>query len=116
MTEKELQKIFSDNIKKFRMRLNLTQRELAQKIGVSTNFVNDLEAKKKWASPATMVKFANIFGIQVYELLKPPETIPDNFNSIVRKFADDIHAALEQACHAYMRNEATQDPEKNNSL
>jgi transcriptional regulator with XRE-family HTH domain len=101
MTEKELQKIFSDNLKKFRTRLNITQIELAKKAGVSTNFVNDLEAKKKWASPATMVKFANVFGIHVYELLKPPETIPDNMNSIIRNFADDIHAALERACRTY---------------
>jgi transcriptional regulator with XRE-family HTH domain len=104
MTEKELQEIFSGNIKKFRTRLNLTQRELAKRTGVSINFVNDLEARKKWASPVTMVKFANTFGIQVYELLKPPETIPDNLNSIVRKFTDDIHAAIEQTSHTYMRN------------
>jgi transcriptional regulator with XRE-family HTH domain len=108
MTEKELQEIFSDNIKKFRMRLNLTQRELAKRTGVSINFVNDLEAKKKWASSVTMIKFANTFGIQVYELLKPPETIPDNLNSIIRNFTEDTHAALEQACRTYMRNEELQ--------
>ena len=105
MTEKELRKIFSENMKKYRRKLKLTQAGLAKKAGVSVNFINELEAGKKWASPETLVKIANVFGVQAHELLKPPELAPDDCIGAVRKFADDVHAALEEACHTYIQNE-----------
>jgi transcriptional regulator with XRE-family HTH domain len=95
MTEKELREIFSKNIKEFRSNLHWSQVALAQKAGVSVNFINDIELGKKWASPTTMIKFANVFNIQVYELLRPPNLFPDNLNSIIKKYTDDIHTALE---------------------
>jgi len=97
MTEKELHKIFSANIRKYRKSLGLSQVQLAKKTGVSVNFINDLEAGKKWASPATMIKLANLYKIETYELLKPPGLMPDNFGSILKKYADDIHAAVDEA-------------------
>ena len=106
MTEKELREIFSENMKKYRSKLKLTQPGLAKKAGVSVNFINELEAGKKWASPETLVKLANVFGVQAHELLKPPEFLPDDCIGVVRKFADDIHAALEEACRSYIRDDA----------
>jgi transcriptional regulator with XRE-family HTH domain len=102
MTEKELHVIFSNNLKELRGRNSWSQIELAKKTGVSVNFINDIEAKKKWASPATMVKIANVFNVQVYELLKPPGLFPDNLNSIIRKYTDDVHKALDNAQLAFL--------------
>jgi DNA-binding XRE family transcriptional regulator len=104
MTEKELQEIFSGNLKKFRARLNVTQMGLAKKIGVSTNFLNDLEAKKKWASPATMVKIAGVFNIQVYELFKPPGMVPDNLKNVIKEYTENIHTALENTQIAFLQD------------
>ena len=105
MTEKELRKIFSANIKKQRSSLNISQTKLAKKTGVSVNFIHDLEAGKKWASPVTMVKLAKAFKIEVYELLKPPGMYPDNLSSILKKYADEIHDALDQTRHELLRAE-----------
>jgi transcriptional regulator with XRE-family HTH domain len=104
MTEKELHGIFSNNLKDLRNRFHWSQVELAKKTGVSVNFINDIEAKKKWASPATMVKIANVFNIQVYELLKPPGLFPDNLTSIIRKYTDDVHKALENTQLAFLQD------------
>jgi transcriptional regulator with XRE-family HTH domain len=97
MTEKDLHKIFSTNIRKNRKTLGLSQVQLANKTGVSVNFINDLESGKKWASPATMLKLAGVFKVEAYELLKPPGLMPDNVGSILKKYADDIHAAVDEA-------------------
>ena len=109
MTEKELHTIFSQNVKEYRSQHNWSQVALAQKAGVSMNFINDIESGKKWASPATMVKIANVFNIQVYELLKPPGLFPDNLNSIIKKYTDDVHASLENARHAFLQENFLQD-------
>ena len=106
MTEKELHGIFSNNIKELRNRFHWSQVTLAQKTGVSVNFINDIEAKKKWASPATMVKIANVFNVQVYELLRPSGQFPDNLNSIIRKYTDDVHKAIENTQVAFMQDKS----------
>ena len=96
MTEKELHIIFSANVKKHRSQFGWTQAIAAKKIGTSVNFVNDIETGKKWASPKTMVKMANAFKVEVYELLKPQNLLPDNVSSIIKQYTDDVHTALEQ--------------------
>ena len=105
MTENDLRKIFSSNIKKYRGNLKWSQVCLAKNTGVSVNFINDIESGKKWASPATMVKLAHSLNIEVYELLKPPDSFPDNFDSIVKRYTENIHAAVDEACLAFMQNE-----------
>ena len=102
MTENELRAIFCKNIKDFRVRNNWSQVVLAQKAGVSVNFINDIEAGKKWASPVTMIKIADALDVYVYELLKPPGLPPDNINSLMRKYADNVNEALEGVRRTFM--------------
>ena len=104
MTEKDLHKIFSENIRKHRNGNNWSQVTLAKKTGVSINFVNDIESGKKWASPATMIKIANVFNIQVYELLRPAGLFPDNLNSIIKEYTDNVHAAIDDARLAFLKD------------
>ena len=103
-TEKELHKILSENIRKHRGYSNWTQITLAEKAGVSINFINDIEAGKKWASPATLIKIANAFNIQVYELLRPPGLFPDNADSIIKEYTQNIHTALDKIRLAFLQN------------
>ena len=115
MTEKELRENLSENMRKYRGMLKMTQSSLAKQTGVSVNFINELEAGKKWISSNTLVKLANVFDVQAYTLLKPPEFVPDDCIGVVRKFASDIHTVLEQTCRAYMRNEAAAQNSGGNS-
>jgi transcriptional regulator with XRE-family HTH domain len=103
MTERELREIFCKNVKEFRIRNNWSQVTLAHKAGVSVNFINDMELGKKWASPITMVKIADALNIHVYELLRPPDLPPDNVNSIITKYTDNVSKALEGARLAFLK-------------
>jgi transcriptional regulator with XRE-family HTH domain len=103
MTERELLKVFSQNIKLYRTRLRWSQAELAEKINISINFLSDMENGKKWASPITMVKFANVFKVKVYELLKPLDLLPEDYNHAIEKFAEDVHSAVEQIRMAFIK-------------
>jgi transcriptional regulator with XRE-family HTH domain len=104
MTERELLKIFSQNIKLYRTRFRWSQAELAEKINISINFLSDMENGKKWASPITMVKFANTFNVKAYELLKPLDLLPEDYNHVVEKFAEDVHFAVEQIRMTFRKN------------
>jgi transcriptional regulator with XRE-family HTH domain len=90
MTERELLRLFSKNIRDYRAMHNWSQAELAERINVSVNFLSDIENSRKWASPVTMVKLSEIFRVEVYELLKPPDGLPDDSGALLSKFAGDI--------------------------
>ena len=48
MKEEDIRKILSKNLKSHRKRLGLSQIELAARVGIATNFLNDIENEKKW--------------------------------------------------------------------
>jgi len=96
MTERELLKLFSKNIKDYRARNNWSQAELAERIDVSVNFLSDIENSRKWASPVTMVKLSKVFNVEVYELLKPANDLPDTSGALLSAFTGDIQKIVSQ--------------------
>jgi len=107
MTTNELLLTLSINLKKQRNRQKWTQAELAEKANISINFLSDIETSKKWPSPATLVKLAGVFGIEVYELLKPEYVLADNFPELIEKYKEDIYLAVTE-----VHNERASKPEK----
>jgi transcriptional regulator with XRE-family HTH domain len=102
MNERELLKVFGLNIRQNRIRLKWSQADLAEKINISINFLSDIETGKKWASPITLVKFANVFNIEAYELLKPLSILPDNINNIIEKYTEDVYTAINEVYNLFL--------------
>ena len=60
-----------ENIRALRMKRKLTQEELADKAGVSTKYLQNLEGKNpKSASVVTLEKLAKGLEIPIWEILK----------------------------------------------
>jgi transcriptional regulator with XRE-family HTH domain len=102
MTERELLKVLSGNIKQYRTLFKWSQAELAEKINISINFLSDIETGKKWASPNTMVKLADVFRIEAYELLKPANLLPDKSGKVIQKYTEDIFVAVNKIRDTYV--------------
>jgi len=97
MTENEFRTIVRKNVKRYRDYKNWTQAELAEKLGISVNFLSDIENGKRWISPASMVKFAAVLNIEPYELFKPVETQPPAVSAIFNKYNDDVLLAVSES-------------------
>jgi len=89
MEEQELRGILSRNIKRCRIKKNLSQQALAEKVDISTNFLSDIERCKTWISPNTLVKLAAVLDIEPYELFKADILLSDSDKSILQKYADE---------------------------
>ncbi|MCL2608289.1 MAG: helix-turn-helix domain-containing protein [Treponema sp.] len=89
-----IRSILSQNIKRYRQRKGWNQAKLAEKIGISTNYLSDIETKRGWVSPLTLVNLANSLEIDVYELFKPEETVPEDLLDIVNRCLDDFSSSL----------------------
>ena len=70
----ELRETLSHNIKKYR-RGKFTQEQLAEKIGVSTQNINDIEGKRRWPRDSTLAKIANALDVEVHQLF-----VTEHFN------------------------------------
>jgi len=66
-----IRKVLSNNIKKFRGILNYTQEKLAEKTGLSSQTLNDIEGCRRWVSSKTLSKLAKALNINEFELLLP---------------------------------------------
>ena len=96
MTEQELRTILSANLKRFRNFRRLSQAEMAEKLNISIPFLSDVENARKWVSPATLVKFANVLGIEPHELLKPLEPVSPEFSLALEKWSTEVIQAVNQ--------------------
>ena len=97
MKETELRSILSANIKHYRGLRGWPQVVLAEKMGISTNFLADIETGKSWVSSSTLTKLANIFKIEVYELFKPEKTPKDETKEAIKRIVNDISVTIEHS-------------------
>ena len=93
MTEQQLHETLSQNIKKYR-KGKYTQEQLAEKIGVSSQNINDIEGKRRWPRESTLIKIADALEIEVYQLF-----IPNDLSNIQIENTDEnekIRATIQQ--------------------
>lgn len=93
MTEQQLHETLSQNIKKYR-KGKYTQEQLAEKIGVSSQNINDIEGKRRWPRESTLIKIADALEIEVYQLF-----IPNDLSNIQIDATDEnqkIRAKIQQ--------------------
>lgn len=62
-------KLLSSNIKNLRLKYNLTQEEFAEKIGLTTNGVSNIERNRYQPTAETVDKICKAFNITPQELL-----------------------------------------------
>ena len=85
------------NIKIFRGRRNWSQADLAEKSGLSIVYLSDIERGNKWPYLDTLVKLAGAFNVDVYELLKPENTLPPTTGKVFAKYNEEVIAILEKS-------------------
>ena len=70
-----LRTVFSNNLKFFRIKENLRQEDLAEKVDLSDKYISDLERAKFSPSLETIKKLAHALNISVDILLKEDKNL-----------------------------------------
>jgi transcriptional regulator with XRE-family HTH domain len=97
MDANKVRATLAGNLKAFRGRRNWSQADLAEKSGLSIVYLSDIERGNKWPYLDTLVKLAEAFKVEVYELLKPENTLPPANADIMVKFTEDAVAVFEKS-------------------
>ena len=85
--------ILGGNIKKLRKERNLTQEELAEKIGLTVKYISHLERALSFPSADTIDKIASAFDVPAYRLFftEKAEAIPrDVLKKELHKIIDEL--------------------------
>ncbi len=74
-TKDGLNNVCGKNIAEFRLRLNISQRELADRmqlvgIDIDKNAIQRIECGKRFVTDIEVIAFSQIFGVSFSELLK----------------------------------------------
>lgn len=84
-----LRQILSQNIRKFRKDLHLTQERLAENADISLPYLSDIEHCKTWVSDKTLIKLANALKKTPSDLLNETKVVEETSKDI--QIADLIY-------------------------
>ena len=91
MEEKnEMREIIANNIKRLRKAEGISQVTLAKRVGLTHNFVNDIEKEKKSVSMETIGRLAKTFEVEPYQLLLTPKQWSNAENSPIIGYMEII--------------------------
>jgi transcriptional regulator with XRE-family HTH domain len=64
-----LQTVLANNVRSARNQIGLSQQQLAEAAGISTNFIAQIEMGRKYPSPTVLERIAKCLGLRPYQLL-----------------------------------------------
>lgn len=66
--------MFGTNVRKYRMRLELSQEKFAEKCGLHRTYINDIECFRRSISLDNIQKIADALGVETYLLFCDEDT------------------------------------------
>lgn len=84
----KVKKLFGYNLKRLRKDKGISQMELAEIVGMTFNFISDIETGKKWVSPESIEKFSESLNVPVYYFFLPIDQIEIKSNDVQLLLAD----------------------------
>ena len=71
----KITKVLAKNISDMRHDKRMTASELARQIGVTRQFVYNIENELSWITLDKVEKIAEVFGVEQHELFIPPKEV-----------------------------------------
>jgi transcriptional regulator with XRE-family HTH domain len=94
--------LFGKNIRLARFGLGLSQQKLSNAIGISHNFLNDIEKGRKGVSFDTIAKLAQALSVEPYKLFLPAK---ENNSTKYPDHIEYLLKASDAAKEFYLNNE-----------
>ena len=85
----DINKIFANNLKKYLSKKNVTQKDLAEAIGVSTSAVNTWTKAQRVPRMDKIEKMAAYFGVQKSDLLEDKHFDAPDLSTLMKMLVSD---------------------------
>lgn len=121
----QVQAIIAANIKRIRKDMKLTQAELAERAGISSGYMCDIERSRRWPSADKLARLAEVLKMDPFQLFLPTEdspyfdrhrTLTSFSKQVTEAFTKDLTEVFENMMRPYgplrIEQESTSDNAK----
>jgi transcriptional regulator with XRE-family HTH domain len=96
-----LREILANNVKAYRRKYRLSQAKMAEKAGISTQYIAMIELSRQFPTPEVLERIAGVFNIESHELFSvspSAETAMERLHKdIIKEIRQVIVEVLEKA-------------------
>jgi len=96
-----IRNVLADNIKENRRKCGFSQSKLAEKAGISTQYIAMIELSRQFPTPEVLQRIATAFSIEAHELFVVPPSLESSIErlhkDIIREIREVIFEVLEKA-------------------
>ena len=85
-----IREILALNLKEYRRKSGFTQEKLAEKAGISANYLSMVEISRKFPTPEMLDRLAETLDIQTFQLFDPSATIDGALLHLERAIVENI--------------------------
>jgi transcriptional regulator with XRE-family HTH domain len=89
-----LRDILANNLKESRRKCGFSQARLAEKAGISTQYIAMIELSKQYPTPEVLEQIAATLGIEAYELFCVPPTTESSMERLHRDIIKEIREVI----------------------
>ena len=93
----KIREILAQNMKKYRQKLGITQPELAERAGISTNFIGMIEQKRKFPAPEMLDRIATALEVETIELFTTSASPQAELRKLHMEILSDLDRAINEA-------------------
>ncbi|MDR0720363.1 MAG: helix-turn-helix domain-containing protein [Treponema sp.] len=115
-----IRRLFSRNLKRLRAIANISQLTLANRAGLTHNFINDIENGKKWVSAETISKLADALHAEPYQFFlsesKWNDAGAEIFSLYLEEFSDSFEKMVSEYRERFLRGAAGVPRKENKPL
>lgn len=92
--------VLAGNLKENRRKFGISQSKLAEKAGISTQYIAMIELTRQFPTPDVLEKIATVFGIEAHELFavqpSPESSLERLHKDIIKEVREVITEVLEK--------------------
>ena len=89
-----LRDILADNLKGNRKKCGVSQSKLAEKAGISTQYIAMIELSKQFPSPEVLERIAAALNIEAYELFSVPPSLESSMERLQKDMIKEIREVI----------------------
>jgi transcriptional regulator with XRE-family HTH domain len=103
-----IREILTQNLKEYRRKSGFTQEKLAEKAGISANYLSMVEINRKFPTPEMLDRLANALNIQTFQLFSPSATADGAMLHLEQVIVENIEKVLRTTIKQEIENEINQ--------
>jgi transcriptional regulator with XRE-family HTH domain len=89
-----IREILALNLKKYRHKSGFTQEKLAEKAGISANYLSMVEISRKFPTPEMLDRLAQTLGMQTFQLFDPSVKLDSALQHLEQSIVENVEKVI----------------------